>query len=95
MAAIIARLARANRERKKNLGKWLPAEKSAVVLMPFEKNFDPVKHNKYIRAKTMMQERLKREKVEWVREAFNEGEENPQKLEDLKSSYRCNENIDC
>ena len=51
MAGIIARMARANWERKKgNLGKRnLTSDKSNKVLPPFGERFDPDLHNTYLR----------------------------------------------
>ena len=87
MAAIIAQLSRANRERKKNRVNLLPAEKSRVILMPFEQHFDPEKHNPYVRAKVQSQKRKREAKLKWIGSTFEEGEANRDRLEDLKKSY--------
>ena len=50
MAAIIAQMAAANRERKKMeklRGRELPANKGTILLPPFPRGaFDPKKHNR-------------------------------------------------
>ena len=60
MAAIIAQMAAANRERKKRAldrGADLIANKSNVTLFAFDGTFDPVKHNRYMRHKAEKEKR--------------------------------------
>ena len=54
MAAIIAQMSLANRERKKRMaekGKAIGADKCIYYLPPFDRCFDPMKHNKYMKMK--------------------------------------------
>lgn len=46
MAAIIAQITRANRERKRK--KTYEIQKCMYDLPPFDPHFDPLKHNKYL-----------------------------------------------
>jgi hypothetical protein len=51
MAAIVSKLAAANRKRKANKQYHIPIEKSVYVLPPFDPCFKPEVHNRYIRTK--------------------------------------------
>ncbi|XP_059083857.1 uncharacterized protein LOC131881106 [Tigriopus californicus] len=68
MAAIIAQLSRANWERKKNKRKAIPPEKSTAYLPPFERTFLAEKHNKYVRCKLALIEKIKAEKLTFAEE---------------------------
>jgi len=62
MAAIIAQMSLRNRERKKRkaaLGKRaeVAPEKCCYKLPPFERCYDPLLHNKYIKAKLRIDKR--------------------------------------
>ena len=55
MAAIIAQMSLANRERKKRLAergnKQIGPDKCVYHLPPFDQCYDPIKHNKYMKIK--------------------------------------------
>ena len=59
MAAIIAQMSLANRERKKRLAekgtKAIGADKCIYYLPPFDRCFDPMKHNKYMKMKQQVE----------------------------------------
>ena len=57
MAAIIAQLAAANRKRKARRKTTLPPDKSNKNLPPFDRCFDPNKHNPYLRLKAIVEHR--------------------------------------
>ena len=61
MAAIIARMALANRERKKRKAaigyRVIGPDKCVYKLQPFDQCYDPQKHNKYIRCKMQIEQR--------------------------------------
>ena len=64
MAAIIAQMSRANRERKKRkaeqtrLGiKTVGTDKCVYQLLPFDRCYDPLKHNKYMKVKVQVDRR--------------------------------------
>ena len=57
MAAIIAQLAAANRKRKARRKNTLPPDKSNYTLAPFDRCFDPNKHNPYLRLKAIVEHR--------------------------------------
>ena len=64
MAAIIAQMSRASRERKKRkaeqtrLGiKTVGTDKCVYQLLPFDRCYDPLKHNKYMKLKVQVDRR--------------------------------------
>ena len=57
MAAIVAQIAAANRKRKADKRLNLPPDKSNLVLAPFDRCFDPNKHNRYLRLKALVEHR--------------------------------------
>ena len=61
MAAIIAQMSLANRERKKRKAemgnKAIGADKCIYELPPFDRCFDPMKHNKYMKMKQQIERR--------------------------------------
>ena len=61
MAAIIAQMSLANRERKKQKAemgnKSIGADKCIYCLPPFDRCFDPMKHNKYMKMKQQIDRR--------------------------------------
>ena len=48
MAGIVARITKANWERRTNQRRQISSEKSNLHLPPFDRAFDPSKHNKYM-----------------------------------------------
>ena len=72
MAAIIARISRANIERKRNKKLVINIDKSNVELPAFGTHFDPHVHNKYLRCKRLAQERKKDEKRAFLQELFSQ-----------------------
>ena len=48
MAGIVARITKANWERRTNQRRQISSEKSNLHLPPFDRTFDPTKHNKYM-----------------------------------------------
>jgi hypothetical protein len=44
-------MTKANWERRKNAGKTIRAEKSNLYIPPFDRNFDPNRHNRYVSRK--------------------------------------------
>ena len=61
MAAIIAQMSLANRERKKRKAemgnKAIGTDKCIYYIPPFDHCFDPMKHNKYIKLKQQVDRR--------------------------------------
>ena len=61
MAAIIAQMSLANRERKKRKAemgnKAIGADKCIYQIPPFDRCFDPLKHNKYMKMKQQIDRR--------------------------------------
>ena len=61
MAAIIAQMSLANRERKKREAekghKTIGADKCIYDLPPFDRCYDPMKHNKYMKLKVQIDRR--------------------------------------
>ncbi len=88
MAAIIAQLSRANRERRRNAKKTLPPDKSAAFLPPFERRFVPEVHNKYLRCQRLLKEKKRQEKIAYVQDIIESASENllDDRLEQLKKS---------
>ena len=82
MAAIIAQMALANRERKKRQ-KWqklygMAANKSQVKLLPFDTHgFDPKKHNRYMKNK----ESIPAEKLNAIEAQYNQAKDYLTKFE--------------
>ena len=61
MAAIIAQMSLANRERKKRKAEMgnraISSDKCIYYLPPFDRCFDPLKHNKYMKMKQQVDRR--------------------------------------
>ncbi len=51
MAGIVAQFTKANWERLQRRQKYLPADKSAYFLPPFDDRFRPDRHNVFLRRK--------------------------------------------
>ena len=60
MAAIIAQLSLANRRRKKRQreAKYIESDKCVYTLPPFDRCYQPMKHNKYLKNKAEFERRL-------------------------------------
>lgn len=68
MAAIIAQLSYANRQRQKRRTKAVPPDKSIYELKPFDERFIPDVHNKYLRCQRLRKEREQLEKLRFIHE---------------------------
>ena len=74
MAAIIAQISRANLERKARRTKQISSDKSVSFIVPYDLKFDPEIHNKYVKSKKIRDERLRKEKLEFVRKLLDSEE---------------------
>jgi len=82
MAAIIAQMTRANRERKKNKCFEIVIGKCMYEIGPFPERYEPEKHDKYLRAKKYLG--VDREEVKILHRVVM------QRLQDLKDEKRRN-----
>ena len=63
MAAIISQLTANKRERAKRLKNTVPIDKSVYLLPPFDPTFDPLVHNKYLKAVRVRREHQEQQQI--------------------------------
>jgi hypothetical protein len=83
MAAIISQMAANKRARQKGRKHIIPPEKCVYILPPFDPCFDPLVHNKYMKAMSLKAQLDKAKEIQKANEALKKAEESS----DMKNTF--------